>query len=95
MTGQPTEPTAVTALVDDVPITYVRPKPGPNRPSLALWLPPAADSNQRPRDYESCYLVSCAVVSAAPAFGRAPEAPIANLTTGRAAPMRGRSRWAE
>jgi dienelactone hydrolase len=39
MTGQPTEPTAVTALVDDVPITYVRPKPGPNRPSLALWLP--------------------------------------------------------
>jgi dienelactone hydrolase len=39
MTGKPTGPTEVTALVDGVPIIYVRPEPGLNRPSLALWLP--------------------------------------------------------
>lgn len=39
MTGTPADPVAVTATVDDVPIVYVRPQPGPDRPPVALWLP--------------------------------------------------------
>lgn len=39
MTGKSTASDTVTAVVENVPVVYVRPKPGPHRPVLALWLP--------------------------------------------------------